>query len=230
LREPHYRTAQMLHAAFIESERKILYGMTRDDTKLDTFREDVRMFFTDSRQRWETHMLNIDGPVARDFYQRFAPKKFIGPTPWEYLPSILVNELKASAKKRSQFVVETRRDRMLLALEDIKREEAEQAIADQWDREKMDYIFTNDEVAGTSNIAGLAGAKEQYEYKQWWTVGDERVRSSHAAVHGEMVPIDDVFIVGGYEMEAPHDWNAPLDEILGCRCYMGFELVEDFGR
>jgi len=73
--------------------------------------------------------------------------------------------------------------------------------------------------------ASLAAIFESARYrrigvrnKTWWTVRDEKVRPAHAAVHGQTVPFNEPFIVGGYEMQRPADENAPAAMTVNCRC------------
>jgi SPP1 gp7 family putative phage head morphogenesis protein len=54
--------------------------------------------------------------------------------------------------------------------------------------------------------------------KQWWTVGDDKVRPAHAAVHGVTVPFNEPFNVGGYAMQRPGDESAPAELVINCRC------------
>ena len=56
--------------------------------------------------------------------------------------------------------------------------------------------------------------------KKWISFGDERVRTDHADVDGEVVDINKPFHVGGYLMMFPKDdsLGAGLEEIVNCRC------------
>jgi len=54
--------------------------------------------------------------------------------------------------------------------------------------------------------------------KTWWTVGDDKVRPAHAAVHGVTVPWGQPFNVGGFSMQRPGDEGAPADLVINCRC------------
>lgn len=56
--------------------------------------------------------------------------------------------------------------------------------------------------------------------KVWITREDSRVRSSHAHVHGQTVPIDGMFRVGNSLMPYPGFEGAPLHETINCRCIM----------
>lgn len=59
--------------------------------------------------------------------------------------------------------------------------------------------------------------------KTWNTVGDMAVRPTHVDVDGVTIPLDEPFIVGGYEMMVPRDpeVDAP-EETAGCRCWLTF--------
>jgi hypothetical protein len=56
--------------------------------------------------------------------------------------------------------------------------------------------------------------------KTWVTMGDKRVRPTHNASNFQTVPINQPFIVGGFELQFPGDSSlgAPLEETAGCRC------------
>lgn len=58
-------------------------------------------------------------------------------------------------------------------------------------------------------------------FKSWQSRLDYRVRDSHIIAHGQRVPIDDMFQVGGYELEYPGDDRAPIGEWINCRCIIG---------
>lgn len=63
-----------------------------------------------------------------------------------------------------------------------------------------------------------SGAK----YKKWVAHKDELTRITHSNADGQIVPIDEPFVVGGYFMMFPLDSSlgAPVQEIANCRCVM----------
>ncbi len=65
--------------------------------------------------------------------------------------------------------------------------------------------------------AGIAVALLQ---KQWVTVRDNKVRSTHVAADRQIVPIGSTFIVGGARLRFPTDstLGAPPRETVNCRC------------
>lgn len=81
------------------------------------------------------------------------------------------------------------------------------------------------EIVGASNGGSLAavritGAAEQ---KVWLATSDDRVREDHADVDGESVPVNGIFLVGGYPMEYPGDQEGPAEEVVNCRCTLTYE-------
>lgn len=65
----------------------------------------------------------------------------------------------------------------------------------------------------------LIEAKEQgYTKKQWITERDKKVRKTHREVDGETIDIERMFLVGDSLMAYPHDFNAPPEETVNCRC------------
>ncbi|MEV5930927.1 phage minor head protein [Streptomyces cellulosae] len=56
--------------------------------------------------------------------------------------------------------------------------------------------------------------------KQWVTRRDTRVREDHAVANGQIQLLDDDFTVGGVQMAAPHDPDAPASQTVNCRCIL----------
>jgi hypothetical protein len=58
--------------------------------------------------------------------------------------------------------------------------------------------------------------------KKWRCAGGPRSRDTHKAADGQEVGLDDMFTVGGYQLEIPADYNhgAPPSETVNCRCTM----------
>ena len=74
-------------------------------------------------------------------------------------------------------------------------------------------------VTGLDGIISTAEmARQGIPHKMWVTRRDERVRHTHNAADGQVVPLDQPFLVGGYGMMHPGDRNAPASETINCRC------------
>ena len=109
------------------------------------------------------------------------------------------------------------------------------AIADTL-REKFDSydkyrapLIARTEVVAANNMADVLAIRqagiEDKLLKTWITAGDEAVRPTHAEA-GERyaygIPIDEMFQVGGDEMDVPGNGSDP-GENISCRCAMGWE-------
>lgn len=66
---------------------------------------------------------------------------------------------------------------------------------------------------------GLSGTHE------WLATHDKRTRETHALASGQVQPITQPFIVGGYPLKYPGDPNGPAEEIVQCRCDSAYNLV-----
>lgn len=76
------------------------------------------------------------------------------------------------------------------------------------------------EVIGASNNAALMGYKQSgvVEKKEWLTAIDGKERPWHAEADGQVVGVDEKFIVGGEEMDCPGDSGASAENVVSCRC------------
>lgn len=81
------------------------------------------------------------------------------------------------------------------------------------------------ETAGAVNAGVDAFARESETatgrqwHKKWWSSQDERVRATHRAAHGQIVPPGGLFIVGGATLRYPGDPTGPAREVINCRCH-----------
>lgn len=64
--------------------------------------------------------------------------------------------------------------------------------------------------------------------QEWVTASDERVRGSHAFMHGQQRPIGEAFLSGaGNALRWPGDIDAPGSETIQCRCVLVTVFAED---
>ncbi|MCP5018901.1 MAG: hypothetical protein GY938_27035 [Ketobacter sp.] len=54
--------------------------------------------------------------------------------------------------------------------------------------------------------------------KGWVATGDSRTRETHLAAHGQIVGVDDAFVVGGEELHHPKDPGGSAKNTIYCRC------------
>jgi len=79
------------------------------------------------------------------------------------------------------------------------------------------------EVVGASNEGSFAGAKETGLdlLKEWIAYIDDRTRDSHKE-HIEPVEMNQKFKVGDSELEYPGDPDGSAEEVINCRCTIGY--------
>lgn len=77
-------------------------------------------------------------------------------------------------------------------------------------------------VNGAENAGRMDAMIARGGSKRWVTVQDERVRDSHAELHGMVVPVEEEFPNG---LMFPGDPSGPPEEVYNCRCSL--EWIED---
>lgn len=122
---------------------------------------------------------------------------------------------------------ETRKLLSASLLEGIRQSENQKQLADRIKgifltarTSRVDLIAQTEAVAIVNSAAEQLYRSEGIIGKQWWTQEDEKVRMTHAAAHGQVVPIFQRFSVGGSQMRFPGDPSAPMKEIARCRCFV----------
>jgi SPP1 gp7 family putative phage head morphogenesis protein len=75
------------------------------------------------------------------------------------------------------------------------------------------------ELSGLMNEVSYRQMKDAgVERKRWYSVGDNRTRSSHQMLNGTTIRFDEKFTVGGVAADGPHDTVLPASEVVNCRC------------
>ncbi len=69
---------------------------------------------------------------------------------------------------------------------------------------------------------GVIGADDLR--RKWVTAGDERVRGSHASLHGTIRGIQETFPGFGGPLRFPGDPSAPASETINCRCSLSTRI------
>ncbi len=85
--------------------------------------------------------------------------------------------------------------------------------------DKRAKTIARTEVIGSTNFARNESIRASgFIEKEWFTALDEKVRDTHAAAHGDVVRVNEPWIVGGASLMFPGDPNGPPEEIINCRC------------
>lgn len=105
---------------------------------------------------------------------------------------------------------------------------------------RRNYIrYRSEVISRTESLRAVhQGSEEMYQQaideglvnpsslvRRWVTAGDERVRGSHASMHGQVQPVNQPFISGeGNSLRYPGDPNAPASEVIQCRCVIATRI------
>jgi SPP1 gp7 family putative phage head morphogenesis protein len=80
-------------------------------------------------------------------------------------------------------------------------------------------VIAQTETASAFGVARQASQEQAgITHKEWVSAQDGRVRDTHDAADGQIVAIDEPFIVNGVEMMHPLADGAPASEVINCRC------------
>lgn len=85
------------------------------------------------------------------------------------------------------------------------------------------------EVVGANNKSSIEvmRATGLVAFKRWVATFDGRVRLSHIDAHGQTVALDETFFLDGGDLDHPGDFFGPPEEVINCRCTMGYVVDED---
>jgi SPP1 gp7 family putative phage head morphogenesis protein len=94
---------------------------------------------------------------------------------------------------------------------------------------RLEYIVRT-ETLGAMNFGHICGYEQSgvVEKKEWLATMDERVRDAHAEADGQIVGMDEPFVVGGEALEYPGDPAGSPENVINCRCTVLPVLKEEF--
>jgi hypothetical protein len=89
-------------------------------------------------------------------------------------------------------------------------------------------LIARTESHGAANYGADAAAKDTglVLVKEWIAAADERTREDHVAADGQVVSMDEPFIVGGVSMMFPGDPSAPAEQVCNCRCGIAHNVID----
>jgi HK97 family phage portal protein len=75
------------------------------------------------------------------------------------------------------------------------------------------------EIGGSAGFGRYVGLRNTgIRYKEWFTALDEKVRSTHMAMEGMVVLMEEMWNVGGELLKYPGDVDGSGEETINCRC------------
>lgn len=84
-------------------------------------------------------------------------------------------------------------------------------IAESWARQ------TEAQLINDADLTTSAGEKVNI-VKEWVAILDSKTRAAHVSADGQIVPVDEPFIVDGESLNYPRDPNGSPSNIINCRC------------
>ena len=65
----------------------------------------------------------------------------------------------------------------------------------------------------------IALNRSGFKQKEWFTAMDEKVRTSHQAMHGQRINVGESWVLpSGVTLRHPSDYDGPPAEVINCRC------------
>jgi hypothetical protein len=106
---------------------------------------------------------------------------------------------------------------------DSKTKTATKAALEKYMRSLSETIVTS----FAESVKADAAASTGLDAKQWVTRKDDRVRSSHVVLEGEVQRIGQPFVTIGGALQHPGDRTAPLQLWINCRCSLRYDTMEN---
>ena len=89
-------------------------------------------------------------------------------------------------------------------------------------------VIARTETHGAANYGSQEAAKQTGlpMRKEWLAAADERTRETHREADGSTVGMDDTFRVGDSDLQFPGDPSGAAEEVINCRCTLGY-IIDD---
>lgn len=89
-------------------------------------------------------------------------------------------------------------------------------------------MIARTETHGAANYGSQEAAKQTGLplSREWLAAADDRTRDTHREANGQVVGMDDTFRVGDSDLAFPGDPSGPGDEVINCRCAVGYIVDE----
>jgi len=143
--------------------------------------------------------------------------------PFSGIPNRMLDAVRQSAFNASVRTM----NRLTGNIKDVLETSFREGLGIQDTRQLLEDVFVNMERFELNRIARTEiqhfqnqGSFETMQelgvhYHEWVTAGDDRVRQSHADIHGEIVVVGELFSNG---LRYPLDESGPSEEWVNCRC------------
>jgi SPP1 gp7 family putative phage head morphogenesis protein len=145
------------------------------------------------------------------------------------VPKIQENLMKSLEKSASEVIQTTRKDIYDQLIEGIQNGESipqlgsrMKTLFEETYKNRSQTIARTETISATNYAKLEAGGQAGMRVKVWITALDERTRPWHAEANGQVVDMDEPFIVNGEELMYPGDKSGSPENIVNCRCTVAF--------
>lgn len=137
----------------------------------------------------------------------------------------------AHAADKVTAIDETTRQNIRRAIDEASAENLGTAAAAKHIRDRVSELsrsrsatIARTEIHAASNAGNVEAAEAAgvAPRKEWISAEDSRTRASHDAADGQVVDKDEPFRVGGARLMHPGDPSGPPEEVINCRCVIGW--------
>ena len=140
-----------------------------------------------------------------------------------------------TVRKRITSIAETTRQQVINAIDRGYADGLGQAgvakyvrgLVPEFSRYRAEMIARTETHGAANYGAGRAARETNLPLnREWIAAGDERTRETHTQADGQIVGMDEPFTVGGAKLMYPGDPDGPAEEVINCRCCVGFIVDE----
>jgi len=232
------KIAEMVERRFRE-ERAAVLAAVRKATP-ETAAQAADEAINAERSKWASLLVAIYVGVAEDFgTEILAQLKGVRPSEVKQFGlERIVRALDQIGALLVTRITETTREQLRAAIIDAVQQGQDidriaQAIDDavylEPIIERRSETIARTETIRASNLGSLEGARQSGLplRKEWIATRDGRERDGHAAADGQIVDLDEPFIVGGEQLMYPADPAGSAGNVINCRCTLGFVVEGD---
>lgn len=192
------------------------------------------------RSKWLTLLTAIYAGVAEDFGEQvLAQLKGVRPSEVKQFGlDRIIRALEQIGALLVTRITETTREELRAAIidavnqfQDIDRiaKAIDEAVYLEPIIERRSEVIARTETIRASNLGGLEGARQSGLplRKEWIATRDGREREAHRAADGQIVGLEEPFIVGGEKLMYPVDPVGSPGNVINCRCTLAFVVEGD---
>lgn len=167
--------------------------------------------------------------MAAEAGRAVAGRQYALDIAFDIVPRRTIEELDDWAVTASQHVSDSVEDEMTRYLRGAHREGLSvDEIADDFQEEFIEgrvkdskaEQLARDNTVAPSNAGSHTAFRDANSVvgEEWLATSDGRTRDSHLAAGGQIVEVNQPFLVGGYRADHPGDPSLPVEEYTRCRC------------